>query len=139
MGGINIGRLILGSIVAGIVIFVIEGLASTIYSAELMRSLQEHNLAISMDAKGIALGALNSLLLGFGMVFFYAASRPRFGAGVRTAIIVAVLMSVSGLFVGLIGYYMIGLYPPKMLLQWAAVGLIETNLACIAGAWLYRE
>lgn len=139
MGGINIGRLILGSIVAGIVIFVIEGLASTIYSAELMRSLQEHNLGMSMDAKGIALGALNSLLLGFGMVFFYAASRPRFGAGVRTAIIVAVLMSVSGLFVGLIGYYMIGLYPPKMLLQWAAVGLIETNLACIAGAWLYRE
>lgn len=139
MGGINVGRLILGSVVAGVVIFVIEGAASATYIAELTRILHEHNLAFSMDATGMVFGALNSLLVGFGLIFFYAASRPRFGAGVRTAIIVAVVLFLTGFIVSLIGYNMIGLYPPKLLMQWGAIGLVEMIIACIAGAWLYRE
>lgn len=139
MGGINVGRLILGSLVAGVVIFVIEGAVGSTYMAEMVRVLQEHNLAMAAGASGMVLGAVISLLIGFGLIFFYVAARPRFGAGVRTAIIVAVVTFFTGYFVGLISYDSIGLYPRNMLVQWGAVGLVEMITACIAGAWLYRE
>lgn len=139
MGGINVGRLILGSLLAGVVIFVIEGAMAATYTAEMLRVLQEHNLAMPMGASGMVVGALISLLVGFGLIFFYVAARPRFGAGVRTAVIIAVVMFFTGYFVGLISYNSIGLYPPKMLAQWGAIGLFEMIIACIAGAWLYRE
>lgn len=139
MGGINVGRLILGSLVAGVVIFVIEGAVGSTYMAEMARVLQEHNLAMATGASGMVLGVVISLLIGFGLIFFYVAARPRFGAGVRTAIIVAVVMFFTGYFVGLISYDSIGLYPRNMLVQWGVVGLVEMTIACIAGAWLYRE
>jgi hypothetical protein len=139
MGGINLGRLMLGTLVAGIVIFVIEGAMASTYTAELTRVLQEHNLTMGGPAAGMVLGAVISLLIGFGLMFFYVCARPRFGAGVRTAIIVAVVMFFTGYFVGLLSYDSIGLYPQKMLVQWGALGLIEMIIACIAGAWLYRE
>lgn len=51
-------------------------------------------------------------------MFLYAAARPRFGAGPKTAVIVAVAMWAGGYLLSLVGYHMLGLYP---------------------GGWIYRE
>jgi len=76
---------------------------------------------------------------GLVAVFFYAAARPRFGPGVRTAVIVGFALYCGSYLLVLIGYHMIGLYPDDLLLIWAVQGLVETILATLAGAWLYRE
>ncbi len=139
MGRINIGRLLLGGLVAGLVIFLIEGAMGPTYMAEWVRAMQAHNLPMPSGASSAVGGALLSLLMGVGLVFFYAAARPRFGAGVKTAVIVAVAYFVFAYLVGLIGYGLIGLYPTDLLVRWGVQGLVQLTLAAIAGAWLYRE
>jgi hypothetical protein len=45
------------------------------------------------------------------LTFLYAAMRPRFGAGPKTAVIAAVAFWSGGYVLSLIGYGMVGLYP----------------------------
>ncbi|NJO13062.1 MAG: hypothetical protein HC872_05895 [Gammaproteobacteria bacterium] len=139
MAGINTGRLLLGGLVAAVVIFLIEGAATPFYMSDMLHALQQHNLSMGSGASGMLAGALISLLMGIGLIFFYAAARPRFGAGVKTAMIVATVSFFTGYFAGLIGYQAIGLYPTDMLVRFGVTGLVEMNLAAIAGAWVYRE
>jgi hypothetical protein len=80
-----------------------------------------------------------SLIVGLTLVFLYAAVRPRFGPGPKTATLVAVVLWISSTLLSLIGYDMIGLYPKTMLTLWGLVGLIEMLVAAHVGGWIYRE
>jgi hypothetical protein len=80
-----------------------------------------------------------SLLVGLTLVFFYAAARPRFGPGPKTAIIVAVVLWFGGYLINIVGYGMVGLYPTSMLAIWAVQGLVEMVIAALVGGWIYRE
>lgn len=139
MGGINMGRVFLGGLVAGAVIWVCEGAASVFYMADMQAAMESHNLSMAMDAKAWVLSIVVSLLVGGVGVWFYAACRPRLGPGPRTAACVAVALWVGGYVVSLLGYDMLGLFPLSMLVTWGLIGLVELVLALIAGAWVYRE
>lgn len=139
MAGINFSRVLLGGAVAGLVIFVLEGLASTLYMDQMTAAMEAHDLTVDMSASGWALLVLVSLLGGIALVFFYAAARPRFGAGPRTAAIVAVALFVGGYLPSLIGYGMMGLFPTSLLAVWGLIGLVELVVASVVGAWLYKE
>jgi hypothetical protein len=139
MGGINVGRWLAGGLVAAAVIFVLEGVASTLYMTDMQTALEAHGLAMEMTPSVWVLAVLLSLLLGLVLVFFYAAARPRFGAGPRTAVIVAVALWLGSTVLSLAGYYMLGLYPPGMLVMWGLVGLVELIVAALVGGWIYRE
>ena len=139
MSGINSGRWLLGGVVAGIVIWICEGVAATLTMDQMTAVMESHGLSMAMSAGTAVLTIVVSLLVGLTMVFFYAGVRPRFGAGPRTAVIVAVALWLGSYVVSLIGYYLINLYPPRMLLHWGLIGLLEMILASIVGAWIYRE
>lgn len=139
MSGINVGRWLAGGVVAGLVIWLIEGAASVLYMDDMRAALDAHGITFEMSAAMWVLSILVSLLLGLALVFFYAAARPRFGPGPRTAVIVAVGLWVAGYLLSLIGYYMLGLYPGGMLVLWGVIGLVEMIVAAVAGAWIYRE
>jgi hypothetical protein len=136
---INTGRWITGGVVAGLLMWIIEGAASQIYFAEMMASLDRAGLSVAMDAGTVAMTLLVSLLVGLGVVFFYAMARQRIGAGPRTAIIVGVAAFVFFYLPGLLGYQLIGLYPGSLILKWAVVGFLETVVISIVGAWIYRD
>ncbi len=139
MGTINVGRLVLGGVVAGIVIWIIEGMASVMYMDEMQAAMESHGLSMEMTAGVFLMTVMVSLLAGLVLVFFYAAARPRFGPGPKTAVIVAVALWVAAVFLSLMGYQMLGLFPDRMLMTWGVVGFVEWNLAALAGAWIYRE
>ncbi len=139
MGTINVGRLVLGGVVAGIVIWIIEGMASVMYMDEVQAAMESHGLSMDMTAGVFLMTVVVSLLAGLVLVFFYAAARPRFGPGPKTAVIVAVALWVAAVFLSLMGYQMLGLFPDRMLMTWGVVGFVEWNLAALAGAWIYRE
>lgn len=139
MGTINVGRLVLGGVVAGILIWIIEGMASVMYMDEMQAAMESHGLSMEMSAGVFLVTVMVSLLAGLVLVFFYAAARPRFGPGPKTAVIVAVALWVGGYFLSLMGYHMLGLFPDRMLMTWGVIGLVEWNLAALAGAWIYRE
>jgi hypothetical protein len=139
MRGININRLIAGGISAGILVWFCEGAASLLYMDDMTRVMAAHGLSMTMDASMYFLVVIVSLLVGLSLVYFYAACRPRFGPGPKTAFIVAVALWVAGYLVSLIGYQMLHLFPPRMLVLWGSIGLIEMVLAAQLGAWIYRE
>ena len=139
MGGINVGRWLIGGLLAGILLWVMEGVASTFYLADMQTAMLAHNLSMEIGLGSIAISVLVSLLVGLMLVFFYAASRPRFGPGPRTAVSVAIVLWAGGYLVSLLGYQLMGLFPPSLLVLWGAVGLVEMVVAGLVGAWLYRE
>jgi len=140
MGGMNVNRWLLGGLVAGLIIWLCEGAASVLYRSDMETALQAHNLSTMAVTLGTVVSSVVlSLLIGFTLVFFYAASRPRFGPGPKTAVTVAVVLWVGGYVVTLMGYAMLGLFPSSMLTLWGVVGLVEMTLAAVAGAWIYRE
>lgn len=139
MGGINAGRWLMGGLIAGILLWVMEGIASTFYLADMQRAMLEHNLSMELGGGSIAISVLVSLIAGLTVVFFYAAARPRFGPGPRTAVTVAAALWAGGYLLSLLGYQMMGLFPPSLLVLWGAVGLLEMVVAGLVGGWLYRE
>jgi hypothetical protein len=139
MAGMNAPRIVIGGAVAGAVIFVIEGIASQLYAGPMEAALAEHNLSISMSVGGFVTAALVSLFVGIALVWFYAAARPRFGPGPKTAALVAAFFWLGATVTSVLGYRMVGLYPDALLLQWIALGLVEMILAAMAGGWIYRE
>jgi hypothetical protein len=79
--------------------------------------------------------------LGIASVWLYAAIRPRYGAGPRTAVAAGLAVFVlahlwSGVYLGA-GFT--GLISPR--LAWLPVvwGLFEAPIGTLVGAWLYRE
>src|SRR5207253_11358580 len=79
-----------------------------------------------------------TILLGVVIVLGYAAIRPRFGAGPKTAIIAA-LFAWFGIYLycGIINAILFGVTSTIwILLAW---GLVEYIIAALVGAWLYKE
>jgi len=139
MKRINVGRWLVGGIAAGVLIWLLEGAASTLYLGEMEAAMKAHNLSMEMSLHAMLLSIVMSLTLGLVLVFFYVAARPRFGPGPKTAAIVAVALWFGSTVMSLAGYSMMGLFPPTVVIQWGLIGLVEMILASMLGGWLYRE
>jgi hypothetical protein len=139
MGGFNVGRWLAGGFVAAIVVWVIEGVSAIFYMDEMETALAAMNLSMDMSAGAWMMTILVSLLVGMTAVFFYAAARPRFGPGPKTAVLVAVVYFMGGTLISILGYGMIGMYPAGMLAKWGLIGLAELIVATVVGAWVYKE
>jgi hypothetical protein len=113
--------------------WLVEGAASMLYMDEMQAALAAHDLAMAVTPGMIATTVLVSLIAGLVLMFLYAAIRPRFGAGPKTAVIAAVALWFGGYLLSLIGYGMVGLYPAGLLTMWGAVGLAEMIIAALIG------
>ena len=140
MGKINYGRVILGGIVGGI----IAGFLDWFLNGVLMGQLWEDAMK-SLNRPNAFSGAFLFCLFltysigGILLVWVYAAIRPRFGAGVRTAVYTGLVVWA---FVALLPNIMnavTGLYSPRLMLYSALAGIVELVVGAIAGAALYKE
>lgn len=142
MGGINWGRVFLGGIVAGLVINVSETLLNTVIVkndwAEAMRALGRDPSA-AMSGNAVAIWILWGFLAGIAIVWGYAAIRPRFGPGAKTAVIAGLAAWFFAGFLANLAMMNIGLFPQKLLMIGLVWGLVEFIVAAVAGAWLYKE
>ena len=139
MGGIDTKRWLLGGLAAGVLIWLIEGLASLLYMADMKTALEAHGLAMEMSVGAVVTSVIVSLIAGLTIVFIYAMARARLGPGPRTAVIVAVAFFVGSTLLSILGFRMLGLFPDGMLLTWALVGLVEAVLAALLGGYIYTE
>lgn len=143
MGKINWARVLLGGILAGVIINVFEFVTNGVFLAPdweaLMKTLERNNFP-SSSATFIFL--IWGFLSGIGVIWLYAAVRPRFGPGVKTAVftgfafwlLTTVLRSIDDAGVG----YPF-LYPPRLLTILVFVCLVQSIAASVAGAWIYKE
>ena len=139
MSRINLGRVLIGGLLAGLLINISEFILNGVVFAEemnaAMAALNKPPIADSMIALFVILG----FGLGFMLVWVYAAIRPRFGAGVQTAICAS--LAVWGLAYLYPNLFMIimNIFPTRLIVIATAWGLAEVLIAGVAGAWLYSE
>ena len=142
MGRINWAKVLLGGLLAGVIINIGEYLFHAVLFkdqvAEMMRSLGKDPATV-MTGNAIVIWNILGFLAGIGAVWGYAAIRPRFGAGAKTAAIAGVAVWYFSRFLGAIGEMNMGMASQKMIMTGLVWSLIEIVLATIAGAWAYRE
>jgi hypothetical protein len=139
MGKINLGRVILGGIVAGIIIDVVEYVLNAIVLADRWNAVMAaHNLP-QFTTGAIIVFNIIGLVTGIAAVWTYAAIRPRFGEGPGTAFVAALLIWVVGYLLSDAGNAVVGVYPVSITVTLVGVGLVEIVIATLAGAFIYKE
>lgn len=140
MNRINYSRVLFGGLAAGVVLTIAEFIVNELILGNRWRAAME---SLGVEAPGVGstiLYAVLTLILGIAVVWLYAAIRPRYGAGPRTAL-------CSGLFVWFLvwlwcfGGSMVwaGFFPAGLVVVVVICGLVEVLLAALVGGWVYRE
>jgi hypothetical protein len=141
MGSINTGKVLAGGLAAGLVANVIDFVTNTfILAADWAEFAVAHNLdpnAFVSAPVAITWVAVD-FLFGVLLVWTYAAIRPRFGPGPRTAICAGLLLYVGTTAV-VFGFSMMGVIPMSAFVKGSVCVLISTLAASLTGAAIYRE
>jgi len=139
MRGINVARVVLGGLLAGLVINIGESIFNGwLFAADMEAALTRLNLP-PVGGNAIATFILLGFALGIATVWLYAAIRPRFGPGVQTALCAGTAAWFFAYAYPSVGFAVMGLFPSRLMALGLVWGLAEVLLAAVAGAWLYRE
>jgi hypothetical protein len=136
---INFGRVLLGGLVAGLLMAVGEWvLNDKVLRSQMKDYFTQHNFPMP-GGKAIAIAVVMVIVLGIVMILGYAAIRPRFGPGPKTAIIAGLFAWFGVYCYGNILGVAFGLVPSNILALVLVWGLVEYLVAALVGAWLYKE
>lgn len=139
MSGMNMGRVVVGGIAAGLVINVVEGVMNFAVLGDFMTDLYERMGAAPPGGGAIAGYVMLAFLLGFLLAWLYAAIRPRFGAGPGTAVLAGVAVWVGASVVPVVGWYLMGVLAPGLLFLFLGYMLLELVLGALVAGIIYRE
>ena len=136
---INFGRVVLGGLVAGVILNFGEWVLNGVILHDEMQDFFRRCGFPQPGGSFIAIAVAITFVLGIVIVLGYAAIRPRFGPGPKTAIITA-LFAWFGVYLyqNVIGLGL-GMVPAKLVVIALAWGLGEYIVATLVGAWLYKE
>ena len=133
------GRVLLGGLAAGVVINFGEFLLNEkVIAADMNAFLAKMGL---QPPGGSAIGWF--VLFGFGLgivvTWLYAAIRPRFGSGPKTAVCAGLVTWLLCAVYPSAFFLVLGMMPAGSLITGMVWELVEIPLAAVVGAWLYRE
>ena len=140
MGKINIARVLLGGIAAGIVgnvlAYLVDGLMLAPQWAAAMKTLGRPEFS---DNQFVAFNLIG-LLYGILVVGLYALMRPHFGAGPKTAVYAGLGAWAMGTLLPNASLMAVaGLFPLNLTVMTTAAAIVESAAAALAGAALYKE
>ncbi len=139
MGNINITRVLLGGWLAGLVICLGEYISGWLIFGEQWAEVLAETGTGEFGGGQIAAFAIVGLLYGIALIWIYAAIRPRFGRGPKTAVVAGLTMWVVAWLLVSAYVIAIGMYPASLFIAATVWGLFELPIAAVAGAWLYQE
>jgi hypothetical protein len=140
MNKINYGRVILGGLVCGLVLNIGEFVFNGVLMANQMKTWNaQHNFPLEPGGSFMVIVTLLTFVLGIVMVLCYACIRPRFGPGVKTAILASLFFWFGLCFY--MGYFFVALWqwPINFYVLGMVWCLVEYGIATVAGAALYKE
>ena len=140
MGKINIARVFLGGIAAGIVgnvlAYLVDGLLLAPQWAAAMKTLGRPEFSGNQFMAFNLIG----LLYGILVVGLYALMRPHFGAGPKTAVYAGLGAWAMGTLLPNASLMAVaGLFPLNLTVMTTAAAIVESVAAALAGAALYKE
>src|SRR5687768_3095800 len=131
---INTSKVVVGGLAAGVVANVLGYLLFSMWLGP--KFVAEFTAASPALGEKAATGSpvpqiVTSFVVGFLLVWLYAAMRPRFGPGPKTAIIAAIVVSILG-FLFHMDLWTLGLTSPATYMMATVAALIQT----IGAAWV---
>ena len=139
MGKINLGRVILGGLLAGLVIniseYILNGLILGRQVDDAMRALNRPPIG----HEAITCFVIGGFILGILLIWLYAAIRPRFRPGPQTAICAGLVVWALAYLYGSIGFIAMRLFPTTVVVIGLIWGIVELPVAAVAGASVYKE
>lgn len=139
MGKINMGRVMLGGLLAGLVINVGEFVLNMPILGSLWNEAMKALNRPPMDAELPIFFILLCFALGLLTVYIYAAIRPRYGAGPLTAICAGLIVWALASLYASAAMLPMHLFPRRLLLYACVWEFFEFPIAAIVGCWIYRE
>ncbi len=138
----NTKKVVVGGLVAGLILNAVDFATHTfILGARIKADTDAFKPGLAeqmMQGSAIASYVIMDFVLGIALVWTYAAVRPRFGPGPRTAAFTAILFWLLALIFNA-GYRQMGLMSSGLWWTFAVIGLVEFLIAAWAGAALYSE
>jgi hypothetical protein len=135
----NITRILLGGLVAGLVLNIGEYLLNEVILGQQMAEQMSRMNLPAPAGSFIAIAVVLTFLLGILMVWLYALIRSRLGPGPKTAVVAALILWLAiCVYTGTI-YSLLMDLPTNMIVIGIVWCLVEYVLAAIAGAWVYKE
>lgn len=138
MGRINWRRVLPCGLVAGLVWILLSSVVTVFVGRDFAAVVPGHRLSAPSGGLVTFLFVVN-LVEGIWAMWLYAAIRPRYGAGPKTAVVVVGFSwwVISSLIDATWGSF--GFVPARALLGPMAASLPAIIVAALAGAWLYGE
>ncbi|HYN82830.1 MAG TPA: hypothetical protein VES88_15180 [Gemmatimonadaceae bacterium] len=139
---INTQKVFVGGFVAGVILNIVDYLGNGVILADRMKADTEAfkpGLSdMMMEGNAIAMYVISDLVIGLLLVWTYAAMRPRFGPGPRTAVHAALLFWIISAIVAA-GYLHMGAMSAATWWMYACFWLVGLLVAAIVGGKLYTE
>lgn len=139
MNKINVSRVLLGGLVAGVVLNIGEFLLNAVILAKQMEEFFRKCGMTPPSGSALVLLILFTFLMGIFLVYVYAAIRPRCGPGPKTAAAAGLIGWFCAYFYNNAIAASLGIIPLNVFGIAVVWGAVEYIVAAIAGAWLYRE
>lgn len=139
MGRIDIGRVLLGGIVAGVIITIGEMIANMWLFVEHNQAIMERLDVAEPGGAQIAFFTVISFMVGITMIWLYAAIRPRYGPGPGTAICAALFTWALFYLFPMLMWTAVGVVSTGATVTFAIWGAVQLVVAALAGGMLYQE
>jgi hypothetical protein len=142
MKKISIGRVALAALIASLAFLfseiVVEGAVLLIFGISEVELTREANITIPTGILYYTVTIVYLYLVCSLIMWVYAAIRPRFKSHVRAALATSFVFWLF-VFLFVVNYSRVGLYPLKLGLLGVAFNLVELPAAVIVGSLVYRE
>ena len=139
---INTSKVVVGGLAAGVVANIVGWVA---FGMMLGKRMEAEAVAVApslagrgMSSSAIATNVLFTFAIGLLLVWLYAAMRPRFGPGPKTAVYAALVVWLCGFFFH-IDWLFAGMMTPSTYAAASAAALVQILLAAWVGAMIYKE
>jgi hypothetical protein len=141
MARVNWGRLVLGSLIAAVIMFVTDGFIHETIARADWEALYTGLRGTQPEPHGSSMAyfAVYELGRGFTAMMFYVLMRAFFGAGPKTAVLAGIMGWIAFSLTGPAQFIPLGFFSTALWLKVAAIHLITSIIATIAGAALYKD
>lgn len=140
----NTSKVITGGLAAGLVLNVLDFIVNKyIVGARMAAEANVFKAGLgdammAMGGKQIAGYVIMDFVVGLLLTYTYAAMRPRFGAGAKTAVITALVFWIFGSIVA-VNYMAMGIMSSGLWLTFGIIWFICLLVAAMVGGKLYSE
>jgi hypothetical protein len=141
MSAINTGRVIGAGLAAGVVLNVVDMGSQYFMMDDMNAMVGRLHLDPTLMNMTLANGLpwiVVDLIMGILIVLNYAAMRPRFGPGPKTALMAGFIL-YGAVTAVLYGFTTMGIFTQAMFVKNSALWAVNVALGSLVGGWAYKE